>query len=74
MYLWSISDSVIFVTREGEENPPLGVYLGQLTSETGSDFILELCAAGPKNYAYALSDEDKTEVCKVSTLPYLLMK
>ena len=47
------TDSVIFVTREGDTNPPLGDYLGELTSELDpGDYIVEFVSAGPKNYSY----------------------
>uniref|UniRef100_A0ABM5FYK9 DNA-directed DNA polymerase n=1 Tax=Pogona vitticeps TaxID=103695 RepID=A0ABM5FYK9_9SAUR len=55
--LYHDTDSVIFVQREGEWNPPLGDYLGDLTSEIPTGLhIKEYVAAGPKTYGYKLSD------------------
>ncbi|XP_065436103.1 uncharacterized protein LOC135979895 isoform X1 [Chrysemys picta bellii] len=54
--LYHDTDSVIFVKREGDWNPPLGDYLGDLTSEIPPDqHITEFVSAGPKTYGYKLS-------------------
>ncbi|CAM5131628.1 unnamed protein product [Natator depressus] len=54
--LYHDTDSVIFVKREGAWNPPLGDYLGGLTSEIPPDqHITEFVSAGPKTYGYKLS-------------------
>ena len=51
------TDSIIFVSKPNEPKPSLGDYLGELTSEIPSDQnMIEFLAAGPKNYAYRLSD------------------
>ena len=51
--LYYDTDSVIFVTDEGQANPDLGDYLGDFTSELDKDdYILEFVSAGPKNYGY----------------------
>ncbi|KAL2078837.1 hypothetical protein ACEWY4_024581 [Coilia grayii] len=51
--LYSDTDSVIFVTKDGDWEPPLGPYLGDLTDELDSgDFITEFCSSGPKTYGY----------------------
>lgn len=48
--------TVIFVSRDGDWNPPLGDYLGDLTSELPPDeHITEFTSAGPKTYGYRLS-------------------
>lgn len=58
------TDSCIFISRPGEYDPPLGDYLGDLTSELDDgDYITEFVSGGPKNYAY-LTHQGK-EVCKV---------
>ncbi|XP_049334558.1 uncharacterized protein LOC125801697 isoform X1 [Astyanax mexicanus] len=55
--LYSDTDSVIFVSREGDWEPPLGPYLGDLTDEIGDgDYITEFCSGGPKTYGYRTSD------------------
>ncbi|KAL1280041.1 hypothetical protein QQF64_014641 [Cirrhinus molitorella] len=59
--LYSDTDSVIYVSREGDWEPPLGPYLGELTDEIGSgDFITEYCSSGPKTYGYITA---KGKVC-----------
>ena len=51
--LYYYTDSVIYVHRSGEYDPPLGDFLGELTNELESEeFIVEYLSAGPKNYAY----------------------
>lgn len=55
------TDSVIYTVAPGEWEPPLGDYLGELTSEITpvtidnelkEDWIVEFVGCGPKNYAY----------------------
>ncbi|KAE8580551.1 hypothetical protein XENTR_v10024459 [Xenopus tropicalis] len=54
--LYHDTDSVIFVSKPGDWNPPLGDYLGELTSELPPDtYITEFVSAGPKTYGYKLS-------------------
>lgn len=54
--LYHDTDSVIFVHREGEWNPSLGDYLGELTSEIpDGTYITEFVSAGPKTYGYKLN-------------------
>jgi hypothetical protein len=45
-----LTDSVIFVHREGEYMPPMGDFLGDLTDELDGDYIVEFCSGGPKVY------------------------
>ena len=61
--LYFDTDSVIYVSKEGEWDPPTGSYLGELTDELGGAHITTFVSGGPKNYAYETST-DKT-VCKV---------
>lgn len=62
--LYFDTDSVIFLSRPGEENPKLGDYLGDFKDELStSDYILEFASRGPKNYGY-LTKNGKEE-CKV---------
>ena len=42
------SDSVIYIEREGEYNPPLGDYLGDMTDELNGGDITEFVSGGPK--------------------------
>ena len=51
--LYYDTDSVIYYTDEGQDDPVLGDYLGDFTSELDKDdYILEFVSAGPKNYGY----------------------
>ena len=50
----------IYVQREGEWEPPIGNYLGELTDELVQGYF---ASGGPKIYSY-LTNEGKT-VCKV---------
>ena len=54
------TDSVIFMSKPGEPDPPLGPYLGELTDELGGDHITTYVSGGPKNYAYR-TNEGKVE-------------
>ncbi|XP_018107332.1 uncharacterized protein LOC108710705 [Xenopus laevis] len=54
--LYHDTDSVIFISKGDEWDPPLGDYLGELTSELPDDtHITEFVSAGPKTYGYKLS-------------------
>ena len=50
--LYTDTDSLIYVVRDGESPLELGNYLGELTDELGGDTIQEFVAAGAKSYAY----------------------
>ena len=51
--LYSDTDSLIFVSKDGHWEPPLGGNLGDLTDEIGDgDHIVEFCSGGPKTYGY----------------------
>ena len=61
------TDSVIFSSQPNEWMPPLGDYLGELTSELDDDdYISSFVSGRPKNYAYETKN-GKT-VCKVQSL------
>ena len=61
--LYFVTDSVIFKYSPGMYCPPVGDYLGDLTSELGKDeFITTFCSTGPKSYAYT---NKGNKVCKV---------
>ncbi len=62
--LYCDTDSIIFVGKPGEKSPPTGNFLGDLTSELKQGEHINLfISAGPKNYAYRVSDG--TSVIKV---------
>ena len=61
--LYFDTDLVVYVIKEGEEEPPVGDFLGDLTDELDGKHIVEFVSAGPKNYAYLLNDGDTQ--CKV---------
>ena len=46
-------DSVIYVSRPRQYDPPLGDYMGELTGELeAAEHIVEFVSGGPKNYGY----------------------
>ena len=55
------TDSVIFVSKPGEPEPPTGPNLGELTDELKGDYITSFVSGGPKNYCY------RTNTNKVET-------
>ena len=74
--LYTDTDSIIFLSREGQYEPELGDYLGEFTCElsckdvgcnvTGClkrHYIEEFISAGPKNYSYRT--DIQTTKCKV---------
>ena len=62
--LYYDTDSVIYVHKPDKPDPPLGNYLGDLTSELNDDddddYITSFISGGPKNYAYR-TKKGKTE-------------
>ncbi|XP_054622457.1 uncharacterized protein LOC129182178 [Dunckerocampus dactyliophorus] len=52
--LYCDTDSIVYTSSPSDQyNPPLGNYLGDLTSELDhGDYICNWSAAGPKSYAY----------------------
>ncbi|XP_052362505.1 uncharacterized protein LOC127922661 [Oncorhynchus keta] len=51
------TDSVVYVSKQGDWNPPLGDYLGGLTSELEEgDHITEWSSCGPESYAFRTKD------------------
>ena len=61
--LYFDTDSVVYISREGLWDPPLGDYLGELKDETKGVPIVRFVSGGPKNYAYELADG--SSVCKI---------
>ena len=49
------TDSVIFVRKLNEPEPPLGNHLGELTDELGGEYITVFASGGPKNYCYRMN-------------------
>ena len=57
-------DSVIYVSRHGCYDPPLGDFLCELTNELdGNQYITEFLASGPK--AYSFKTNKGQEICKI---------
>ncbi|XP_031330124.1 uncharacterized protein LOC116182909 [Photinus pyralis] len=70
--LYYDTDSIIFVAKPGDWNPPCGDFLGEMTDELEAygegSYITEFVSAGPKNYSYnvfSTSDQTIKSVCKV---------
>jgi hypothetical protein len=61
--LYFDTDSVVYISRQGLWDPPLGDYLGELKDETKGVPITRFVSGGPKNYAYQLLDG--STVCKI---------
>jgi hypothetical protein len=66
--LYCDTDSVVFTSAQGEWDPPLGDFLGDLTYEVPNNQITRFITGGPKNYAYCLEKPNKkgqSSICKV---------
>ena len=50
--LYFDTDSIVYISRPGSSDPPVGDYLGDLTDELDGRHIIEFISDGPKNYAY----------------------
>ena len=50
--LYFDTDSIVYLSRPGEDEPPLGDFLGELTDELDGDHIVHFVSGGPKNYGY----------------------
>ena len=46
--LYCDTDSVIYASRPGQYDPPLGDYLGELIDELKGDHMFEFVSGGPK--------------------------
>ncbi|CAC5385639.1 unnamed protein product [Mytilus coruscus] len=71
--MYADTDSVVFTVKEGEWEPPLGDYLGDLTDEVPSNNIKHFVTDGPKNYAYKLENPDSTGIQTVSKVRRITM-
>jgi len=66
--LYADTDSIVYSVKNGEWEPPLGDYLGDMTNEVPYDRITHFVTGGPKNYAYRVTKGDRKNVetvCKV---------
>ena len=68
--LYFDTGSIIYVSKEGEWEPPTGSYLGELTNELDGNHIATFVSGGPKNYSYKMNTS-KT-VCKVRGIPSII--
>ena len=69
------TDSVFWIDRPGESIPPLGHFLGDLTSELPPGrHIVSFACGGPKNYAYVLDDFDKNGMRSKCVIKGISMK
>lgn len=69
--LYCDTDSIIFISREGEWEPKCGKFLGDWTDELSKfdegSYITSFVSGGPKFYAYLVDEPNNkvTEICKV---------
>lgn len=66
--LYADTDSIVFSVKQGEYEPLLGDYLGDLTDEVPDGKITHFVTGGPKNYSYKFEryvDNSVHTVCKV---------
>lgn len=71
--LYYDTDSVIYISREGEYDPPTGPFLGDMTDEFESEYGqgsygTEFVSGGPKNYGvevFSTAKNKKLGKCKV---------
>jgi hypothetical protein len=69
--LYYDTDSVLFVERPGQPSPPLGDFLGDLTSEIPlGRYIIQFVCCGAKNYGYMLDNGECFIKIKGFTLNY----
>ena len=60
-------DSIIFVNKINDPEPPIGPYLGELTDELGGDYITTFVSGGSKNYSYRTNtNKVETKVCGIT--------
>lgn len=72
--LYFDTDSIIFVSKQDEYEPPLGDFLGQFTDEidpSEGNYIVEFVSAGPKNYAKLLDTGISSCTVKGFTLNHI---
>ena len=63
--LYCDTDSVIYISKPGHVDLPLGDYLGQLTNELqDGDHIVEFSSAAPKLYSFKTKNGEFVNKCK----------
>jgi len=67
-----VADSICYLHKPGFPDPPLGPYLGNLTSQLDDDYgkgsyCSQFVAAGPKNYSYVVHVNGDPNTVKVIT-------
>ena len=68
--LYYDTDSVIYIHKPDQPDPPLGNYLGDLTDELNGDYITSFVSGGPKNYAYRTKNGKTDTKIRGITLDY----
>ena len=68
--LYYDTDSVIYVHKPDQPDPPLGNYLGDLTDELNGDYITSFVSGGPNNYAYRTKNGKTDAKIRGITLDY----
>lgn len=58
------TDSIIYLSKDGEPDIPIGDKLGEWTDELAGDYIDEFVATGPKSYAYTTRSGKVAVKCK----------
>ncbi len=64
--LYYDTDSVIYLTKPSEAEPPLDNHFGELTDELGGDCITVFASGGPKDYCYRTNPVKSRPKCAVS--------
>ena len=72
--LYYDTDSVIYVHKPDQPDPPLGNYLGDLTDKLNGDYIMSFVSGGPKNYAYRTKNGKTESKVRGITLDYSATK
>lgn len=74
------TDSILFLTRDGDPMPPSGSFMGMMCDELSGllgngSFITEYVSCGPKNYCYTVKNpstgQEKT-VCKIKGITHTI--
>lgn len=65
------TDSIVYISKPGEPDIPIGDKLGEWTDELGGDYIQEFVATGPKSYAYITRSGKSALKCKGFKMSYI---